>query len=97
MPSMTFRFTTECELTLEGQSYEEVYLKFKDLCQQQQPISETPMMKVYPPEDSSIYFEIDEQNTFCEMGMIKGDFTQDILKNLPENWLQRVRPLHRAH
>ena len=30
MATMTFRFATECEMTLSGDSYEEIYLKFKD-------------------------------------------------------------------
>ncbi len=95
MPTMTFRFTTECELTLDGDSYEEAYLRFKDLCQQHRPICQSPTLKVYPPEESTIYFEVDEQNSFSEMGMIKGDFKQDILDNLPENWKLRIQSQRR--
>ena len=29
MATMTFRFTTECELTLTGVSYEDIYLRLK--------------------------------------------------------------------
>ncbi|NIB44534.1 hypothetical protein HBA55_33410 [Pseudomaricurvus alkylphenolicus] len=96
MPSMTFRFTTECELTFEGRSYEEAYLKFKDLCQSQKPLANPPQLKVYPPEDSTIYFEVDEQNQFSQMDMMKGDFKQDILQNLPDNWIRRIQsqPFH---
>lgn len=90
MPSMTFRFTTECELTLEGSSYEEAYLKFKELYQNHGPIIGTPTLKVFPPESSIVYFEIDEQNTFSQMEGIKGDFQQDIIANLPANWIERI-------
>lgn len=90
MPTMTFRFTTECELTFEGNSYEETYLKFKDLCHRQTPISESPFVKIYPPENSNILFEVDEQNTYTDMGMMKGDFKADILANLPQNWVTRI-------
>lgn len=96
MPTMTFRFTAECELTFEGQSYEEAYLKFKDLCQQQSPISESPFVKIYPPENSTILFEVDEQSTFSDMGMMKGDFKQDILSNLPQNWVTRIASLNHS-
>lgn len=49
MPSLTFRFTTECELTLNGASYEEAYLKFKELYETSNAIVATPTLKVYPP------------------------------------------------
>ncbi|GAA5317657.1 MAG: hypothetical protein AseanaTS_28620 [Candidatus Pelagadaptatus aseana] len=90
MPSLTFRFTTECELTLNGASYEEAYLKFKELYQANNAIVATPTLKVYPPESSTIYFEVDEQDTFSQMDGIKGDFQQDILANLPPNWIARI-------
>ena len=90
MPTMTFRFTTECELTLDGSSYEEAYLKFKELYQDHAPIVGTPTLKVFPPESSTIYFEVDEQNTFSQMDGIKGDFQQDIIANLPPNWIERI-------
>ncbi len=90
MPTITFRFTTECELTFEGDSYEESYLRFKDVCQQQTPIINKPFVKIYPPENGQILFEVDEQNTFSDMGMMKGNFKQDILANLPQNWVTRI-------
>lgn len=90
MPSLTFRFTTECELTLNGDSYEEAYLKFKELYETDKAIVATPTLKVYPPESSTIYFEVDEQDTFSQMEGIKGNFQQDILANLPANWIERI-------
>lgn len=91
MPIMTFRFTTECELTLEAGSYEEAYLKFKDLYHSQSTITHDPLIKIYPPENSTIFFEIDEQSTFSEIPMLKGNFKQDILDNLPSNWITRIQ------
>lgn len=98
MPSMTFRFTTECELTIDGSSYEEAYLKFKDLCHGDAKITDQPLLKVFPPENSTVYFEIDEQSDFTQIDALKGDFKQDILNNLPANWVERIQshspPLH---
>ncbi len=98
MPSMTFRFTTECELTIDGDSYEEAYLKFKDLCHGDANITDQPQLKVFPPENSTVYFEIDEQSNFTQIDALKGDFKQDILNNLPANWVKRIQshspPIH---
>jgi len=80
MASITFRFTTECEITLEGCSHQEAYLRFKDLCQQKKafnprnvtpPVTpfDGPSCHVYPPEQNTVMFEIDEQNQFSSMTM----------------------------
>lgn len=90
MPSMTFRFTTECELTLDGQSYEDIYLKFKDICQSDAPFLQQHQLTLFPPEQSTVLFEVDEQNQFNAMEL-KGNFQQDIIENLPENWVRRIR------
>jgi len=100
MASITFRFTTECEITLEGCSHQEAYLRFKDLCQQKKafnprnvtpPVTpfDGPSCHVYPPEENTVMFEIDEQNQFSSMTM-QGNYPQDILANLPANWLTRI-------
>ena len=96
MPCMTFRFATECEVTLDGASYEEIYLQFQDICHSSQAFdpnralkAHNPHFKIFPPEQSTVYFEVDEQNQFNSME-IKGDFKQDILANLPTNWRERI-------
>jgi len=96
MASITFRFTTECEITLEGCSYPEAYLQFKDLCQTKEAFNPRLMTPggnlschVYPPEKNIVLFEIDEQDQFSTMTM-QGNYPQDILANLPPNWLMRI-------
>lgn len=91
MPSMTFRFTTECELTLEGESYEEVYLRFKDLCHSDTSISNQPRLEVYPPESGEVFFEVDDQQEFSRIDMLKGDFKEDILRNCPEPIARKIQ------
>jgi len=96
MASITFRFTTECEITLEACSYQEAYLQFKDLCQQKKafyPRAAPPLdslsCRVYPPEQNTVLFEIDEQDQFSSM-TLQGNYPQDILANLPANWRARI-------
>ena len=91
MPSMTFRFTTECELTLEGESYEEAYLRFKDLCHGETSIAALPQLEVFPPENCEVFFEVDDQKEFSRIDMLKGDFKEDILKNCPAPIAQKIQ------
>ncbi len=92
MPNIKFRFATECELTLTGDSYEEIYLTFKDLCHGDQSIEEHPDLKVFPPEDCKIYFEVDSEPEYCEIDMLKGDFIKDIVDNCPSSVAKRIMP-----
>lgn len=96
MASITFRFTTECEITFEGCSHQEAYLQFKDLYQLKKPFNlhKTPSQgklphHIYPPSDNVVLFEIDEQDQFNAM-TLQGDYSLDILSNLPDNWLRRI-------
>lgn len=94
MPSMKFRFTTECELTIDSDSYEEAYLQFKDFCHGNTDVSTQRHLHIFPPEFSNIYFEVDDQDDFCVIKGLKGNFKQDILDNLPDNWRERVANYH---
>ena len=78
MATMTFRFTTECELTLDAGSYEEAYLQFKDFMHGQRPQS-TGALTVLPPETVQIFFQTDKDNDFHEIDSFKGDFRSDIM------------------
>jgi len=95
MVSITFRFMTECEITLKACSHQEAYLQFKDLYHHGKPFhlrassSSYPSQHIYPPLHNAILFEIDEQNQFNTMTM-QGSYSQDILANLPDNWLRRI-------
>jgi len=77
MASMTFRFTTECELTLDADSYEEAYLQFKDFMHGQGSQCATALT-VLPPETVQIFFQTDKDSTFHEIDSFKGDFRSDI-------------------
>ena len=81
MPSIKFRFSTECQLTVEGGSYEEAYLAFKDFIHGEMPISTQPGLEVCPPEDPVVFFEVDDQTSYNTIDKFKGDFIKDIVEN----------------
>jgi len=85
MAKIKFRFATECELTLSGDSYEEVYLQFKDLLHEKNVIDAKGDLRVFPPEESTVFFEVDNETEFHQIDSLKGDFKQDILDNCPSN------------
>jgi hypothetical protein len=78
MPSMTFRFTTECELTLKGGSYEDIYLQFKDFMHGDRRVPLQHAISVYPPESVQVFFHTDHSDTLREIPQFKGDFREDI-------------------
>lgn len=81
MSAIRFRFVTECEVTVEGNSYEEAYMAFKDMMHGDQAISLQAGLTVYPPEDASVWFCRDTDGDFREIPMVKGDFRADILNH----------------
>lgn len=81
MSIMFFRFTTEFEIELKGDSYEEIYLKLKDMIHGERLISTQSNLKVFPPEDSRMYFGMEGEKELHEIPMFKGDFTEDILRH----------------
>jgi hypothetical protein len=78
MPSMTFRFTTECELTLKGDSYEDIYLQFKEFMHGDRRVPLRHAISVYPPESVQVFFHTDHSDTLHEIPQFKGDFKEDI-------------------
>ena len=90
MPSLNFRFNTECQMTIESDSYEEAYLKFKDFMHGQTPIS-IGALEVCPPEDPKIFFEVDEQSDYSAIENFNGDFVKDIVENCREDLRTRMR------
>ena len=79
MPSMTFRFTTECEMTLRGASYEEIYLRFKDFQHGDLDVPRQAKLQVCPPESEQMFFQLDEQDDIHEIDFFKGNFVADIV------------------
>ncbi len=81
MASIRFRFTTECQLTVEGGSYEEAYLRFKDFMHGETLISTEEGLEICPPEDPTVFFEVDDQTDYNTIDNFKGDFVKDIVAN----------------
>lgn len=81
MAKMSFRFTTEVEVELKGESYEEIYLKLKDMMHGERPISTQSNLKICPPEQSGMYFSMEGESELHEIPMFKGDFKRDILEH----------------
>ncbi len=80
MPSITFRFTTECEMTLRGDSYESIYLQFKDFMHSQTARADSTHVRVYPPESEQMFFVLDNDDELHEIPSFKGGFRDDILR-----------------
>ncbi|WP_439135405.1 hypothetical protein [Pseudomaricurvus sp.] len=93
MLSMTFRFTTECELTLEGSSYEEIYLQFKDFQHGAPAVQQQGALKVYPPESDQMFFQLDDDTRLQEIPYFKGSFDADIAQRCHGRSLQ-PEPAH---
>ncbi|MCT7357579.1 hypothetical protein [Thalassolituus pacificus] len=81
MAKMSFRFTTEVEVELHGDSYEEVYLMLKDMMRGVRPISTQRQVKIFPPEQSAMFFSMEGEHELHEIPMFKGDFKRDILEH----------------
>ena len=81
MASIRFRFTTECQLTVESGSYEEAYLRFKDFMHGETPISTQEGLEICPPEDPVVYLEVDDHADYNTIDNFKGDFVKDIVEN----------------
>lgn len=81
MAKMAFRFTTEVEVELRGDSYEEIYLQLKDMMRGLRPISSQSNVMVYPPEQAGMFFRMEGERELHEIPMFKGDFKQDILEH----------------
>lgn len=78
MATMTFRFTTECEMQLQGDTYEDIYLQFKDFMHGDQAVTRRASMRVYPPESVQVFFDLNASGEMHEIPRFKGSFEQDI-------------------
>ena len=78
MAKITFSFTTDCEVTIEGDSYEDIYLKFKDFQHGDQQVLRRSTWLAHPPENSQVFFQIVGDDGLYEMNPIKGDYKKDI-------------------
>ena len=87
---MTFRFTTECEMTLEGNSYQEMYLQFKDFLHGVTDVQKQAQMSVCPPESDQMFFALDGETEMTEIPYFKGSFEADIAQRANGNPLKAV-------
>lgn len=78
MASIKFRFSSECEMTLHGNSYEDIYLQFKDFMHGDQSIAHGAYLNIFPPESVQLFFNLDGSEEVHEIPLFKGDFRQDI-------------------
>lgn len=92
MPSMTFRFTTECEMTLEGASYQEMYLQFKDFLHGVTEVQAHSNVSVCPPESDQMFFALDGDTDMTEIPYFKGSFEADIAQRAQGNPLKAAPP-----
>ena len=90
MAKIKFRFTTECEVLLEGASYEEAYMKFKDFMHGEANINQHGGLNICPPETPEIFFEVDDQTDYNRIGVFKGDFVQDIVNNCSSEMQEKI-------
>lgn len=90
MPTLKFRFNTECQMTIDGQSYEEAYLRFKDFMDGDRPVAGDEGLEAFPPEDATIYFEVDDQTDYNTIDRFKGDFVDDIVSNVADDLQARL-------
>ena len=80
MKSMTFRFTTEAEVTLNGNCYEELYMQFKAFLHQEANALDNAEISIMPPEDSQMFVSLEGEALF-EITALRGDFNRDISHN----------------
>lgn len=78
MASIQFRFTTECEMTLHGATYEDIYLQFKDFMHGDTHIANQSNVSVFPPESVQVFFDLESVGEHHEIPRFKGDYRQDI-------------------
>lgn len=91
MASIKFRFATECEMTLHGDSYEDIYLQFKDFVHGNQSVAHGAFLTVFPPESVQLFFNLDSSEDAHEIPLFKGDFQQDIAKHCTASELNNIQ------
>ena len=80
MKTMTFRFTTEAEVTLQGDCYEALYMQFKAFLHREKDALQQAQIDIMPPEDSHMFVSLDGDALF-EINALRGDFKRDIVNH----------------
>ena len=81
MAAITFRFTTECEMTISAATEQEAYLKFKDFLHGDSSVQYDACVSVFPPETDQVFFKRSEQDELHEIAHFKGSFIEDFGRN----------------
>lgn len=81
MKTMTFRFSTEAEVTLNGDCYEALYMQFKAFMHREADALAGAEINIMPPEDSQMFVSLDGEALF-EITALRGDYHRDISSNL---------------
>lgn len=90
MASINFRFTTECEMTLHGATYEDIYLQFKDFMHGNQGVANRARVTVCPPESVQVFFDLESSGERHEIPIFKGDYRLDIANRCQQEELRRM-------
>ncbi|MEE8059876.1 MAG: hypothetical protein V3T17_18905 [Pseudomonadales bacterium] len=90
MASIKFRFATECEMTLHGATYEDIYLQFKDFIHGDQHVANRANVTVFPPESVQIFFDLESAGQRHEIPQFKGDYQKDIVNRCLREELQAM-------
>ncbi len=90
MASIKFRFTTECEMTLHGANYEDIYLQFKDFIHGNQQVANRANIAVFPPESVQVFFDLESSGQRHEIPQFKGDYQTDIANHCMKEELQQM-------
>ncbi len=82
MKTMTFRFTTEAEVTFTGSCYEQMHMQFLAFTHQENNALEGATIQISPPQDSHLFISVDH-SPYKNIDSVKGDFQHDILPHTP--------------
>ena len=65
-------------MTLHGDSYQDIYLQFKDFQHGANVMLDRASFSVCPPETDQLFFKLEGEKAFNEISHFKGDFNEDI-------------------
>ena len=90
MASIKFRFTTECEMTVHGANYQDIYLQFKDFIHGDQTVIHRSAVEIFPPESVQMFFALESSGERHEIPSFKGDYQLDIANRCDSEEIARM-------
>jgi hypothetical protein len=76
-------------MELQGDSYEEIYLQFKDFMHGDQNVPLRADMSVCPPESVQVFFDLERTGQLHEISQFKGSYLDDIRANCSSDEVSR--------